>query len=97
MVINRLIRDFDSYKTGSNYNLMLKMHTLRGIMHTERRHKIPATLEKGACSLLKSILMESDHCQCADTILPQVNKLLLDPEYGTPHLKQLLIQALPHQ
>ncbi len=93
-VINRLIRNFDSYKAGLDYNIKLKMYALRCILLIQRRCNVPHTLENGACRLLAAIIREADLNLSADTVMQEINRMMDSDDFGTSGMKRMLSEYM---
>lgn len=93
-VINNIIKNFDSYKAGLDYNQELKLYTLRRLMQLERYSHVPAPVIPGICRLVEAIVKEADLNLSADKAIATLNKLLAEPEYGTPALKEQIADTL---
>ncbi len=93
-VINNIVKNFDSYKAGLDYNQELKFYTLRRLMQLERYTHVPAPVAPGICRLVAAIIKEADLNLSADKAMATINALLSGPEYGTPALKEQIADTL---
>lgn len=93
-VLNKLIKNFDSYKAGLDYNIELKMYTFRVLLRLERYMFIPEPLRKYIPKLFESIIREADLNLSADRTIMEINRLISSEENISAGMKSTLSEVM---